>query len=75
MFSIVIAIMLSTGEVKMPVLMTSVSTAKACVLELIEVSKLPNFDRVVNPYLGYAAIKVEPKATTIAFCVKNLESV
>ena len=75
MFSIVIAIMLSTGEVKMPVLMTSFSTANECVLELIEVSKLPNFDRVVNPYLGYAAIKVEPKATTIAFCVKNMESI
>ena len=60
MWSIVIAIMLATGSPQMPVLMTSFSTARECVLELIEVSQLPNFSRVTNPFFGYAAVKVEP---------------
>jgi hypothetical protein len=75
MWSIVIAIMLATGSPQMPVLMTSFSTARECVLELIEVSQLPNFSRVTNPFFGYAAVKVEPAKTTVVFCVKNIESV
>jgi hypothetical protein len=75
MYSIVIAIMLSTGEIKMPVLMNSFSSKEKCVVELIELSKLPNFEREVHLFLGYTVVKVEPRATTIVFCVKNTESI
>jgi len=76
MYAVVIAIMLAGGdEPKPPLLVSSYSTLKACREELVEVSKLPNFKLVVSPLLSYSVAKEVEGSTTMAFCIKNVESI
>lgn len=76
MYAIVIAVILAgASEPKLPVMVASFSTINECRLELVEVSKLPNFELVVSPLLSYSVSKEASGNTTIAFCVKNIVSV
>ena len=77
MWSIVIAIMLTTNtsDPKVPVLVTSFSTLTECRLELVDISKLPDYELVVSPLLSYSVAKEEEDKTTMAFCVQNIESI
>ena len=76
MYGIVVAILLAgASEPKLPVLVESYGTLDKCRASLIEVSKLPDFKRVVSPLFGYSVIKEIEGSTTIAFCVKNIVSI
>ena len=76
MYGIVVAILLAgTSEPKLPVLVESYGTLDKCRASLIEVSKLPDFKRVVSPLFGYSVIKEIEGSTTMAFCVKNIVSI
>ena len=76
MYAVVIAVMLAGGgEPKPPLLVASYSTLKACREELVEVSKLPNFKLAVSPLLSYSVAKEVEGSTTMAFCIKNVESI
>ena len=76
MYGIVVAIMLAgASEPKLPVLVESYGTLDKCRASLLEVSKLPDFKRVVSPLFGYSTLKEIEGSTTIAFCVKNIVSI
>ena len=77
MWSIVIAIMLSTGttEPKVPILVASFSNLTKCRLELVEISKIDGYELVVSPLLSYSVAKEEEGKTTMAFCINNIESI
>jgi hypothetical protein len=76
MYGIVVAILLAGArEPKLPVLVESYGTLDKCRASLIEVSKLPDFKRVVSPLFGYSVIKEIEGSTTMAFCVKNIVSI
>ena len=76
MYSLVVATMLSVStEPAMPVMVSSYSTLKKCRVELLVVAKELDYKLVTSPLLGYAAQKETEDKTTIAFCVKNIESI
>ena len=76
MYAIVIAVMLAgASEPKLPVMVASFSTLNDCRMELVEVSKLPNYKLVVSPLLSYSVAKELEGSTTMAFCVKNIVSI
>ena len=78
MYAVVIAIMLagaSGAEAKIPIMVANYSTLNDCRLELVEISKLPDFKLVVSPLLSYAVAKEANGDTTMAFCVKNIVSI
>ena len=76
MYSLVVATMLSVStEPAMPVMVSSYSTLKKCRVELLVVAKELEYALVTSPLLGYAAQKETEDKTTIAFCVKNIESI
>ena len=76
MYGVVIAIMLTgASETKLPVLVATYANLSDCRMELVEVSKLPGFERVVSPLFGYAVVKKIEGSTTMAFCVKNIVSI
>jgi hypothetical protein len=76
MYAVVIAIMLAgASEPKLPVLVASYATLNDCRMELVEVSKLPNYKLVVSPLLSYSVSREIDGDTTIAFCVKNIVSI
>jgi hypothetical protein len=76
MYGVVIAIMLAgASEPKLPVLVASYPTLNDCRMELVEVSKLPDYKLVVSPLLSYAVSREVGGDITIAFCVKNLVSI
>ena len=63
------------SEQKLPVLVASYPTLNDCRMELLEVSKLPNYKLVVSPLLSYSVSKEVGGDITIAFCVKNIVSI
>jgi hypothetical protein len=63
------------SEPKLPVMVASFSTLNDCRMELVEVSKLPNYKLVVSPLLSYSVAKELEGSTTMAFCVKNIVSI
>ena len=63
------------SEPKLPVLVASYPTLNDCRMELLEVSKLPNYKLVVSPLLSYSVSKEVGGDITIAFCVKNIVSI
>ncbi len=76
MYALVVATMLSVStEPAMPVMVSSYSTLKRCRVELLVVAKELEYALVTSPLLGYAAQKEAEDKTTIAFCVKNIESI
>ena len=76
MYALVVATMLSVStEPAMPVMVSSYSTLKKCRVELLVVAKELEYVLVTSPLLGYAAQKKSEDTTTIAFCVKNIESI
>ena len=76
MYAVVIAIMLAgASEPKLPVLVASYPTLNDCRMELVEVSKLPNYKLVVSPLLSYSVSREVGGDITIAFCVKNIVSI
>tara|TARA_B110000967_G_scaffold188606_1_gene211545 strand:+ start:63 stop:293 length:231 start_codon:yes stop_codon:yes gene_type:complete len=76
MYAVVVAIMLAgASEPKLPVLVASYPTLNDCRMELLEVSKLPNYKLVVSPLLSYSVSKEVGGDITIAFCVKNIVSI
>jgi len=76
MYALVVATMLSVStEPAMPVMVSSYSTLKKCRVELLVVAKELEYVLVTSPLLGYAAQKESEDKTTIAFCVKNIESI
>ena len=76
MYGVVIAIMLAgASEPKLPVLVASYATLNDCRMELVEVSKLPNYKLVVSPLLSYSVSREVGGDITIAFCVKNIVSI
>ena len=76
MYAVVIAIMLAgASEPKLPVLVASYPTLNDCRMELVEVSKLPDYKLVVSPLLSYAVSREVGGDITIAFCVKNIVSI
>lgn len=76
MYALVVATMLSVStEPAMPVMVSSYSTLKKCRVELLVVAKELEYALVTSPLLGYAAQKESEDKTTIAFCVKNIESI
>jgi hypothetical protein len=75
MWSIILAIMLATGEPQIPVIVSSYSTLNNCRYELLKISKIKDYDLVVSPLVGYAVVKMEEKKSTTAFCVKNIQSI
>ena len=76
MYGVVIAIMLAgASEPKLPVLVASYPTLNDCRMELVEVSKLPDYKLVVSPLLSYAVSREVGGDITIAFCVKNIVSI
>jgi hypothetical protein len=56
-------------------MVSSYSTLKRCRVELLIVAKELDYKLVTSPLLGYAAQKETEDKTTIAFCVKNIESI
>ena len=76
MYAVVVAIMLAgASEPKLPLLVASYPTLNDCRMELVEVSKLPNYKLVVSPLLSYSVSREVGGDITIAFCVKNLVSI
>ena len=76
MYALVVATMLSVStEPAMPVMVSSYLTLKGCRVELLVVAKELEYALVTSPLLGYAAQKESEDKTTIAFCVKNIESI
>ena len=76
MYALVVATMLSVStEPAMPVMVSSYSTLKKCRVELLVVAKELEYALVTSPLLGYAAQKETEDKTTIAFCIKNIESI
>jgi hypothetical protein len=76
MYALVVATMLSVStEPALPVMVSSYSTLKRCRVELLIVAKELEYALVTSPLLGYAAQKETEDKTTIAFCVKNIESI
>jgi hypothetical protein len=76
MYALVVATMLSVStEPAMPVMVSSYLTLKRCRVELLVVAKELEYALVTSPLLGYAAQKESEDKTTIAFCVKNIESI
>ena len=76
MYALVVATMLSVStEPAMPVMVSSYSTLKSCRVELLVVAKELEYALVTSPLLGYAVQKETEEKTTIAFCVKNIESI
>jgi hypothetical protein len=76
MYALVVATMLSVStEPAMPVMVSSYLTLKKCRVELLAVAKELEYALVTSPLLGYAAQKELEDKTTIAFCVKNIESI
>ena len=76
MYALVVATMLSVStEPAMPVMVSSYLTLKKCRVELLVVAKELEYALVTSPLLGYAAQKETEDKTTIAFCVKNIESI
>ena len=76
MYALVVATMLSVStEPAMPVMVSSYSTLKKCRVELLVVAKELDYKLVTSPLLGYAAQKETEDKTTIAFCIKNIESI
>jgi hypothetical protein len=76
MYALVVATMLSVStEPAMPVMVSSYLTLKKCRVELLVVAKELEYALVTSPLLGYAAQKESEDKTTIAFCVKNIESI
>ena len=76
MYAVVIAIMLAgASEPKLPLLVASYPTLNDCRMELVEVSKLPNYKLVVSPLLSYSVSREVGGDITIAFCVKNIVSI
>jgi hypothetical protein len=76
MYSLIIAVMLTSGtNPELPLLMESYKTLNEGRLELVEISKLPEYELVVSPLLSYSVAKETEDKTTMAFCVKNMKSI
>ena len=76
MYSLIIAVMFTSGtNPELPLLMESYKTLNECKLELVEISKLPEYELVVSPLLSYSVAKETEDKTTMAFCVKNMKSI
>jgi hypothetical protein len=78
MYGVVIAIMLAGAngtQPALPILVASFATLNDCRMELVEVSKLPDYELVVSPLLGYSVSRKVDGDTTIVFCVKNIVSI
>jgi len=76
MYALVVATMLSVStEPALPVMVSSYSTLKKCRVELLVVAKELDYRLVTNPILGYAVQKETEDKTTIAFCIRNIESI
>ena len=76
MYGVVIAIIIAgASEPKLPIMIASYSTLNECRMELVEVSKLPNYKLVVSPLLSYSVSREVDGNTTVAFCIKNIVSV
>jgi hypothetical protein len=76
MYLIVIAIALSSsGIAQVPVVLQGYSTLKQCRTELLEISKISNYELIINPLMGYAVGKTDSKAITTAFCARDLRNI
>jgi|TARA_B110000977_G_scaffold115911_1_gene149757 hypothetical protein len=76
MYALVVATMLSVStEPALPVMVSSYPTLKKCRVELLVVAKELDYRLVTNPILGYAVQKETEDKTTIAFCIRNIESI
>jgi len=76
MYALVVATMLSVStEPALPVMVSSYTTLKKCRVELLVVAKELDYRLVTNPILGYAVQKETEDKTTIAFCIRNIESI
>ena len=72
MYAIVVAMILANEEgPSVPLIVSVHGTLKACRTELIVASKLPEFEFVTTPLLGYGIARDNDLAYTMAFCVKN----
>jgi hypothetical protein len=56
-------------------MVSSYPTLKKCRVELLVVAKELDYRLVTNPILGYAVQKETEDKTTIAFCIRNIESI
>ena len=76
MYSIILATMLSANaEATVPKLVSTYDSLRECRLELLEVAKVLEYERVVSPLLGYSVSKEKDGKTTIAFCVHSTVSI
>tara|TARA_B100000780_G_scaffold260551_1_gene212413 strand:- start:606 stop:836 length:231 start_codon:yes stop_codon:yes gene_type:complete len=76
MYLVVVAVVLaSSGIAQVPVAMQGYSTLMDCRAELLEISKIPQYELIINPLMGYSVAKSDSKSMTTAFCVRDLTNI
>ena len=70
-YSVAIALMLSSGEPIVPAVVSSFPTLNECRTELIEVSKLDGYELVISPMLSYSVVRASPNKITTVFCIQT----
>ena len=76
MWAIIVATMLSANVgTTVPSLVSTYKSLKECRMELLEIARVLEYERVVSPLLGYSVKKDKDGETTAAFCVQVTVSI
>jgi len=74
-YIVVIVFLYGATEPPVPRLVAQHKTLQDCLSELVEVAKMPEFNRSISPVFGKSVVKETPEGRTAAFCVRDMRSI